>query len=205
MGRRPAVSLSWCRGRRTRTATALNGEHGKCPGICRATESPDWSSKVRQRSVTGAKASSSQGPGPRFESTIALALRWGRELHKYAAVGGVVLLLDVGLYWLLINLCAVWYLYAHFVSRAVGGLACFALNRQVTFRSHAKGRFVQQLVRFVLLYALSFILSSFLIYGLVGGLASPRVLGKVAAELIVFLMNYSIMKYWVLKTEPEGQ
>lgn len=123
---------------------------------------------------------------------------YAKELYLYAAVGGLVLGLDVLSFWLLLSYGHLHYLAAHFVSRSLGGLCCFVLNRFVTFRKRNMSGFLADFVKFLILYTASFLLSSGLIHGGIQICHLPEVVAKVTAECMVFIFNYTIMKYWVM-------
>jgi len=125
-------------------------------------------------------------------------LLFARELYMYALVGGFVLGLDVFSYWLLINFLGAHYLVAHAISRTLGGLACFILNRTFTFKVRTSGGVVRHFYRFIILYLMSFLLSSALIHFGVAVCAIAEVPSKVTAECIIFIFNYTVMKYWVM-------
>ncbi len=128
-----------------------------------------------------------------------VVMSWARQLHVYTLVGAFVFLLDLTAYWVFIRYFDHWFLYAHFISRTIGGVSCFVLNRYVTFRSVESRGFWEDLVRFSILYGASFILSSVLVYLAVRAVHLAPVPGKVVAECTVFLFNYTVMKYWVMK------
>jgi len=135
----------------------------------------------------------------RSQPLHSLLIQWAHELHRYAAVGGAVFLIDLATYSVLVKVMGSWYLYAHFMSRAVGGVACFLLNRFVTFKRRQFAGFFSDLFRFLILYGISFSLSSLLIVAAVDLVGLPEITGKVVAEVTVFLFNYTLMKYWVMK------
>ena len=124
-------------------------------------------------------------------------LNWGRELHKYALVGAFVFALDVLIYALILHFTSRWFLTAHLVSRSVGGIVCFALNRSITFGQRGSQGLGRHAVRFAILYAVSFFLSSACIWVFVEALGIAPVPGKMIAECLVFLFNYTVMKFWV--------
>lgn len=126
-------------------------------------------------------------------------LQWARELHLYAIVGGFVFLLDLVTFWLLIQFGHAWYMHAHIISRAVGGSACFFLNRSITFKRTDWGGVGGDLLRFLALYTVSFLVSSVFIFVAIQGVGLTPVPGKVVAECLVFLFNYTAMKYWVVQ------
>lgn len=123
---------------------------------------------------------------------------WAAHLHRYLISGGITVVADFSLFWFLTSGMEVWYLHAHFISRTFGGVVCFGLNRQYTFANRRAGRFASEAVRFLALYAVSFVFSSVLVYAFVSGVAMGAVIGKFVAECIVFLFNYTVMKYWVM-------
>ena len=135
----------------------------------------------------------------RANMLAAAAYGWGQQLHRYTLVGGLVFLIDLVTYWMLMNIAGSWYLYAHFISRTVGGAACFLLNRYVTFKKTGTGDLGSDLSRFLVLYGISFCFASALVYANVTVAGLGPMAGKVVAEVLVFLFNYTVMKYWVMK------
>ncbi len=124
-------------------------------------------------------------------------LAWGRELHRYTLVGAFVFALDVGIYALILHFTNRWFLTAHLVSRSVGGTVCFVLNRFITFGQRGSCGLGRHAARFAVLYAVSFFLSSTCIWVFVEALERAPVAGKMSAECLVFLFNYTVMKLWV--------
>ena len=123
---------------------------------------------------------------------------WAAHLHRYLISGGITVIADFSIFWLLTSVLDVWYLHAHFISRSFGGVVCFGLNRYFTFGQCKSGKLASEVIRFLVLYAVSFVLSSVLVYSFVSGIGAGAVLGKFIAECIVFLFNYTVMKYWVM-------
>ena len=141
-------------------------------------------------------------------SPVTLLRRWARELHRYTLVGGLVFLTDLLVYWTLMRYGRLGYFASHCISRTVGGLTCFALNRFVTFRCWQMAGLWRDFGRFCALYVVSFALSSLLVFLFVEGgtslfphadpeAKSVEMAAKVTAECLVFLFNYTVMKYWV--------
>ncbi|MBM4372863.1 MAG: GtrA family protein, partial [Deltaproteobacteria bacterium] len=125
-------------------------------------------------------------------------MAWGAHLVRYLIAGGVTVLTDFSVYWLLHSLAGLWYLHAHFVSRTVGGVVCFLLNRHFTFSIRKTAGLGGDAARFLVLYAMSFLLASLLVYGFVSVLGAGAFIGKFLAECLVVLFNYTVMKYWVM-------
>jgi putative flippase GtrA len=146
-----------------------------------------------------------ESPRGRGLALLQITLSWARQLHVYTLVGGLVFLIDLTAYWAFMHYLGSWFLYAHFVSRSIGGVSCFVLNRYVTFRGGEERGLIADLIRFSILYAASFVLSSLLVYLYVSAAHVAPVPGKVIAECTVFLFNYTVMKYWVMKPDLNGQ
>jgi putative flippase GtrA len=125
-------------------------------------------------------------------------LTWSAHLHRYLISGGITVIADLSVFWLLTSMMDMWYLYAHFISRSFGGAVCFGLNRYFTFADRRTQSLVSEAVRFMVLYGISFVASSVLVYAFVSGFGAGAVLGKFIAECVVFLFNYTVMKYWVM-------
>ena len=129
---------------------------------------------------------------------VGAVLAWAGHLHRYLISGGITVVADLSLFWLLTSVFDVWYLYAHFISRSFGGVICFLANRYYTFSRPEAAGIAGTAVRFLALYMVSFALSSVLVYSFVSGAGAGAVVGKFTAECIVFLFNYTVMKYWVM-------
>ncbi len=127
-------------------------------------------------------------------------LGWASDIHRYLLAGLLTWILDLGVFQLLHQLVGLWYLHAHIVSRSIGAVACFFLNYYFTF-SVGDRSLVKRASRFVPLWVVSFLLSSLLVFSFVEGFELAPLVGKVSAECLVFLFNYSVMKYWVMKRE----
>ena len=134
----------------------------------------------------------------------ALLLKWARQLHVYTAVGAGVFLLDLVSYWALLTVVGdSRYVVVNVVSRSLGGVACFVANRFITFRKREVRDLLTDLVRFCILYGVSLALSTGLVYAGVEWVRMKPVASKAAAEILVFLFNYTVMKYWVMRNTAD--
>jgi putative flippase GtrA len=127
-------------------------------------------------------------------------LGWASDMHRYLLSGLVTVAVDFGVFQLLNQVVGLWYLHAHVVSRSAGAITCFLLNYYFTFAMGDRSM-LRRATRFVALWAVSFALSSLLVFSFVEGFDLAPFAGKVTAECLVFLFNYSVMKYWVMKRE----
>lgn len=91
---------------------------------------------------------------------------------------------------------------AHAVSRPLGGITCWWLNRRFTFRS--RGAVPGELLRFIAVFAASFALSAGLLALLCGPAALPPLAGKALAEGLVFLFNFFALKHFTYRGKPHA-
>lgn len=120
-------------------------------------------------------------------------------LARYGLVGLVVAGLDLGVYTLLLGAMGVWYGYAHTVSRAIGGVSGFVLNRSWTFGCKGRAELAPHLVRFAMTYLISYAASSCVLVLLVEWLLLPAVRAKMLAEGAVFFFNFLLLKQWAFR------
>lgn len=132
-------------------------------------------------------------------------------LARYGLVGLVAAGLDLGTYTFLMGATGVWYGYAHTVSRAIGGLSGFALNRSWTFGCRGRADLAPHLARFAMTYLISYAASSCVLVLLVEGLFFSAVGAKMLAEGTVFFLNFLLLKQWAfrrdapLNQDPDGR
>ena len=91
---------------------------------------------------------------------------------------------------------------AHGVSRPLGGLACWWLNRCFTFRS--TGAVPGELLRFVAVFVCSFALSAGMLALFCGPAALPTLAGKALAEGLTFLFNFFALKHFTFRGKPHA-
>lgn len=120
-------------------------------------------------------------------------------LARYGLVGLAVAGIDLGVYTLLLGAMGVWYGYAHTVSRAIGGVSGFILNRSWTFGYKGRAELAPHLVRFAITYVISYAASSCVLVLLVEWLLLPAVGAKMLAEGAVFFFNFLLLKQWTFQ------
>lgn len=118
---------------------------------------------------------------------------------RYSLVGLLVACLDLSMYTLLFAGMGVWYLYAHTLSRAVGGATGFVLNRRWSFGWRSRAELPAHLVKFAVIYLLSYAASAWLLYAFVERFRVPAVPAKMSAEAIVFLFNFLTLRQWAFR------
>jgi len=120
-------------------------------------------------------------------------------LLRYTLTGLLVAGLDVSVYTLLSSGIGMWYMYAHTLSRAVGGATGFVLNRRWTFGRKGREELVTHGVKFAITYLFSYVASSWLLYLWVETFRVSAVRGKLIAEGTMFLFNFLILRQWAFR------
>lgn len=118
-----------------------------------------------------------------------------RQFLTYNLVGIIVAGVDF-LFFTFLSFSQVFYLNAHFLSRTVGGLTGFILHRNITFRLQRDGTLVRHGWRFMIVYGVSFALSSLLLIFWVQVIGFPPLAGKALAEAIVVAVSFFFLRHW---------
>ena len=123
-----------------------------------------------------------------------------KNLHLYAVVGGLAAITDLTTYTLLAKGYHIDPLFANLVSRPMGGLVSFTLNKFWTFRDQGKtARTRVQFVRYWTVWGINFALSELLIWFFHDRLSFGPIPTKLCAEGSVALFSYLSMKYWTFR------
>jgi putative flippase GtrA len=116
---------------------------------------------------------------------------------RYSAVGLGSLATDLTAFAVLVHAFGAGPLVAHSISRPLGGFACWWLNRRFTFGSRAA--VPGELLRFALVFAVSFALSAGLLALFCQQLAFAPLLGKTLAEGLAFLFNFFALRHFTYR------
>lgn len=109
----------------------------------------------------------------------------------YAVCGGTGVLIDLTIYSLLVER-SIGYQPANFASYASGTLVSFLLNRHFTFKTY--DRTLQRLGLFLATALLGYLLSSALLWVLVGIFSIHPIAAKLATLVFVLILQFSINK-----------
>ena len=119
---------------------------------------------------------------------------------RYAAVGLVVLAVDIGVYALSLLLLPGAWLPANIAGKAAGAATGFVLHRNVTFRGARGGSASRQGLSYIALLGFNMALSSALLWLLVGPLALDPYLAKLAVEVVVIAAAFLLSRAFVFRT-----
>ena len=120
------------------------------------------------------------------------SLRVLATFMKYVSVAFVSFLIDYLIFLVLTYAFGIYFLYAHLSSRIFSGTLNFLLNKHLVFKSdksHGK-----QAVKYLFAVMLALIATSSILYALVEVSGLTRALAKPIAELLVFILNFFVLR-----------
>ena len=121
---------------------------------------------------------------------------------RYLASGVGAFVVDFSVFAALTHGAGVAPLAAHVVSRPVGGLACWALNRRFTFGSTAP--VAPELARFVVVFLASLALTAGLLTLAVDGVGLPALVGKALAEGLAVVFNFVALRRFAYRVPEDS-
>ncbi|MBU0490287.1 MAG: GtrA family protein [Chloroflexi bacterium] len=120
-----------------------------------------------------------------------------RQAAKFAIVGALNTVVDMGLYLVLAHWVGVWPVAAKVISYSVGVLNSFAWNRSWTFRSEASAW--KTLALFVLVNLVALGLNAGVMHVCLDTLAAPELISLALATGVAFLWNFAVSKLVVFR------
>jgi putative flippase GtrA len=116
-----------------------------------------------------------------------------RQFIKYGLVGVTNTLASLGVYALCVHF-GLWYLAASAVAFAVGATNSYLLNRNWTFQ--AQGRHSTTVARYVVVQVAGLLGILGVVFVMVDGLGTDKVIGQAIATVIVVLAMFVANRYW---------
>jgi len=131
-------------------------------------------------------------PGPDWRVIL-------KDLVRYATVGLGAAVTDLSLYALLTHGLGVHPLIANLISRPIGGMVSFTLNKVWTFRARGRAPLPVQLTRFWCVFGASYALSEGLLFLLHSLAHLGPMPAKIAAEALVGVFNFTMQRQWTFR------
>jgi putative flippase GtrA len=122
-----------------------------------------------------------------------------RQLPRYVAAGVLSALTDFGSYSLLVHGCGWNLVLANGLSRPLGGMTCFLLNRHWTFAEQRGASARRQLLRFWCVFGISYALSWLLLEISGNRMGWHPMLAKTSVEGVVLIFNFLCLKHWTFR------
>lgn len=135
-------------------------------------------------------------------SSAWVALRPALPLISYLILGTCSFAVDFSVYFGLTIGEGLNPLIANLISRPMGGMTCFLLNRRFTFRAIDTSPLKVQMLRFWCVWGISLALTEGLLALFINGLHFSPGPGKALAEAIALLFNFLALKHWTFRRAP---
>jgi len=114
-------------------------------------------------------------------------------------VGGVGLLINLTITYLLVTFFALWYFYSFFIGLLISWTGSFILNAFITFPEHERTAYVHKYFLFLSNYSVVFVLNMTLIYVLTSLLSIYYLISILVCAASTTVLTYSFSKYAVYK------
>jgi len=126
------------------------------------------------------------------------------QVARYASVGALCAATDLTLYSLLTYGFGIHPVHANLVSRPIGGIMSFTLNKLWTFKNRDLRRTHHQFLRFALIWFLAFSASEALIAVYHGKLGLGPFPAKLGAEATIGLLSFLCQRFWIFRTSASS-
>ncbi len=123
----------------------------------------------------------------------------GPEFLRYLLAGLASFATDYSVFLVLIDILRLDEIPSHWISRPIGGVVCFLINRRWTFHAIDRGLLRVQIARFWLVWGMSYALTTGLLalFSKVVGL--PAEAAKPLAEGLAVIFNFLCLKFWTFR------
>ncbi len=125
--------------------------------------------------------------------------RWSAQTARYLTVGAIAGLTDLLVYTTLAQLLGVHPPNAHLVSRPIGGLVSFTLNKYWTFGNRGRASTPRQALRYLTIWFACYAASRVLLGFYYSTLQLAAVPAKLAAECTVGIFSFLSQKFWTFR------
>ena len=130
-----------------------------------------------------------------------------REVLLYLFFGGLTTVVSIGSFWLCNDVLQSNEHVANTVSWLLAVLFAFVTNRLWVFQAagNEKGAFVKQLIRFYGGRVVTFLTEEVILLVFVTWLQLPGLAVKIAAQIVVLILNYVVSKVFVFKNKKADE
>ncbi len=116
---------------------------------------------------------------------------------KFVAVGGVGLLVNLGITYMLTDLLGVWYFWSYTVATLVSWSSIFLMNSLFTFAGHDKERYGTRYMSFLTAYLVAFVINASLVYLLTSHAGVHYLFSIIIATVITTGITFTISRMFI--------
>lgn len=125
-----------------------------------------------------------------------------KQVVKFGIVGISNTAIDVAVYWLFTRFGHLYYLAAAIISFLIANIWSYAWNRRWTFHNDSRA-IIRQYLKFLAANVIAILFNLGILFILVDFFAVDDLIAKVAASIVVGLVNFLINKKWAFGRRPE--
>ena len=138
--------------------------------------------------------------GSHFD-TIKDSYKVYKEIFKYISVSFMSFLLDYGLY-VIFNIASNNVVMSNIIARIISGTFNYTLNKNLVFKSKTKG--IISFIEYALLAIIILTLNTCLLNYFVNSLGANRYVIKLAIELVLSIISWSVQKFIIFRNKKSS-
>jgi putative flippase GtrA len=119
-----------------------------------------------------------------------------KQFSKFSSVAGGAALTDYFVFWVLLYL-ELDVVLAQMIARLFGGILSFTMNKNWSFNTNSNTSAIKEGRRFLILYAISYVLAIAVLYLLITQASFNAYPAKITADIVCFLVNFVVMRQYV--------
>lgn len=118
------------------------------------------------------------------------------NIIRYLFSGGIGFVLNIGLFWILINYTPMWYIAAAIISFIFSAYATYNLHKKVTYSSTSKTT-VKSVTYYYLLNGANVVVNAILVFIFVEYVHVDKSISLVLSSLLISIYSYVIYKKFI--------
>lgn len=112
---------------------------------------------------------------------------------KYIFSGGMSFLINISIFWVLINYTIIWYVFAAIISFTLSALIGYILHKNITYSDRTKTS-AKKMISYYIFVTANVFINSLIIFTLVESLNMQKILALMMSNLLIAIYSYKIYK-----------
>jgi putative flippase GtrA len=117
---------------------------------------------------------------------------------RYIFVGGIGFLINISIFWMLINYTSIWYIHSAIISFILSTFIGFNLHRVITYSDKTKIN-SKKIIYYYVLNIVNIIINALLIFVFVEYLNVIKVFSLIISNILISIYSYFIYKKLIFK------